>query len=236
MSKTKSSTNRITLVIIGLLGLVLIIIISIGVSYLNRQQKEKACQNDGKIIDKPSGVCREKTISERFDENCFGDMVYVVDGQTITCSEIKKLGLEKAFLDNKIVKHGNKLYERGTTVEIAAGKQVGDYCLSAKDSWSHIGEVRCVVFRYEYLACSNGYCFLDEKKDYKSGFIAFFGRYNMYNWESFSAEYKSGVSNVLVCGQIYSYQGHPEIKVTDVGKQVVKNPTMKDGAYQYSCK
>ena len=58
----------------------------------------------------------------------------------------------------------------------------------------------------------------------------------MYNWNSFSAEYQSRVSNVLVCGQIYSYQGHPEIKIVDVGRQVVKNPIARaNGMYAYKC-
>lgn len=236
MSKAESNLNKVILAIAGVLGLVLIISMSIGVSESNKQLKRSSCQNDGKIYDESTKTCREKTVSEKFNEKCNGSQVYSINKQTFTCSELKGLGLEKAFLDNKIIKHGDKLYERGTNTEIAAGKQVGDYCLSAQDSWSHIGEMRCVVFRYEYLACSNGYCFLDEKKNYTSGFVAFFGKYNMYNWDSFSAEYQSGVSNILVCGQIYSYQGHPEIKIADVGRQVVKNPTIRDGAYAYSCK
>ena len=235
MTKANSSIDKILLVIAGILGVVLIISVSAAISVSNKQLKKSSCENEGKKYVESTDTCRDMTISESFDAKCDSNIVYTISGKTFSCSDFKKMGLENAFLNDKIIKHGDNYYERGTSEEIAAGKQVGDYCLSAQESWSHIGEKRCVVFRYEYLACSNGYCFLDEKKDYNSGFVAFFGRYNMYNWSSFSAEYQSGVYNILVCGQIYTYRGHPEIKITDVGRQVVKNPNMRDGAYAYTC-
>lgn len=115
---------------------------------------------------------------------------------------------------------------------------MGEYCLSASDTWSHIGETRCVVFSYTYMACSNGYCFLDEKQNYTSGFVAFFGQYNMYSWENFVNTYKDK-GPILVCGKIYSYQGHPEIKITNVSKQTILSPqTSYSGnsiVYKYSC-
>lgn len=236
MSKTEPDVGKIILAITSILTLILGAVIIVSVSESNKQQKKNSCQSNGKVYNDTTKVCRDKTLSEIFDEKCTSNTTYTIGGKSYTCSELRKLGLERAFVDNKIVKHGDILYERGTNTEIAAGKQTGDYCLSAQDTWNHIGEMRCVVFKYEYLACKNGYCFLDEKKNYISGFVAFFGRYYMYDWDSFKAEYQSGVSIILVCGQIYSYQGHPEIKVVDVDRQVVKNPVSRDGAYPYSCK
>ena len=230
--------NQKTGVIAGAIAAILAIILIAALAAItvsqNKQTKIAACEKDGRVYDEAQKSCREKTTSEKFAEKCTGSKY--IDGKSYSCAELKRLGLEKAYLNNTIIKHGNTLYERGTSAEIAAGKQLGEYCLSADDAWSHIGEMRCVVFSYTQLSCSNGYCFLNEKKNYKTGFVAFFGKYNMYSWQGFQDEYKSGVSNILVCGQIKLYQGHPEIRITDPSRQVIKNPTKTNGAYAYSCK
>ena len=234
MDDFEQKTGKIAGFIAAILVVVLIIVL-VGITISqNKQTKITACEKEGKVYDEKQKACRTKTTSEKFDEKCCGSKY--IDGKSCTCSELKRLGLEKAYLDNTIIKHGNTLYERGTSAEITAGKQAGEYCLSSSDAWNHIGEMRCVVFSYTQLSCSNGYCFLNEKKDYKTGFVAFFGKYNMYSWQGFQNEYKSGVSNILVCGQIKLYQGHPEIRITDPSRQVIKNPVQSHGAYAYSCK
>lgn len=231
-SESEQHVGKIAgIIALALSALLFLFLLSATISQ-NKQTKITACEKEGKVYDEKQKTCRAKTTSEKFDEKCSGSKY--IGGKSYTCSELKKLGLEKAYLDNTIIKHGNTLYERGTSAEIAAGKQAGEYCLSAADTWQHIGETRCVVFSYEYLACSNGYCFLNEKKNYTSGFTAFFGRYNMYSWENFKNEYY-GAGPILVCGTITTYQGHPQIKITGTN-QVLKKPTMTYGAYNYSCK
>ena len=198
--------------------------------------KTKKCAADGMVYDESTRQCREKTVSERFQEKC--DSGIDMGDKHFSCADIRRVGLEEAYLDNTIVMHGGVIYEAGSSLEVMAGKYYGDYCLSASDTWQHIGEKRCVVFSYEWMACSNGYCFLDEKKDYKSGFVAFFGKYNMYSWDGFVATYKNN-GPVLVCGTIYTYQGHPEIKITDASSQVIIQPNISYSGgvpvYRYSC-
>ena len=185
------------------------------------ENKTKECASQNMVYDSGTKKCREKTVSEEFTAQCTSGAS--VGNVSYTCDQLKREGLEEAFLANALVAHGSKLYEKGTGKDIAAGKQIGDYCLSASDTWNYTGHTKCVVFSYTYLACSNGYCFLDEKKDYDNGFVAFFGKYNMYSWNNFRNTYQ-GKSPILVCGYIYTYNGHPEIKITDASKQVVLSP------------
>ncbi len=200
----------------------------------NKEKKVASCIDSGLIYDDYAKDCRELTVSEKFNIEC-NDSAYVINGKTFTCEKIKELGLEEAFLDKRLTTHGENLYELGTESEIAAGKQSGEYCLSAQESWDHIGEMRCVVFRPEYMACAEGYCFLDEKRDYTTGFVAFFGNRNMYSWDNFQKEYGQDVSEILVCGEIYLYRGYPQIRISNPGKQIVKNPIKRNGAYPYRC-
>lgn len=222
------------IIALALSALLFLFLLSATISQ-NKQTKITACEKEGKVYDEKQKTCRTKTTSEKFDEKCAKDDYLIIDDKLYSCAEIKRLGLEKAYIDNTITKHGDTLYERGTSVEIAAGKQAGKYCLSASDAWDHVGEKRCVVFHYEYMACSGGYCYLDEKKNYTSGFVAFFGQYNMYSWESFRNEYYNA-GPILVCGTITTYQGHPQIKITNPSKQIVKHPIQSYGAYAYTCK
>lgn len=233
MSQSDSNKNPLSALLIGVIGIILIVS---GTSLVSSNSAKK-CESEGKVYDSATGQCRSKTISEMFSEQCTGS-VYINGGILTSCETIKTEGLEEAFLDNRLIVHGNEVYEIGTQSEIEAGKNNGDYCLSASDTWSHIGEKRCVVFNYTYLACSNGYCFLDEKQDYKNGFVVFFGKYNMYNWNSFSSTYMNG-GPILVCGQIYLYDGHPEIKITNVAAQTRLFPQASMSGstlvYRYSC-
>lgn len=236
MSQTNTSKNSLMALLVGAVCVVVMVLGGMLVMNNSASNKTKECESIGKKYDEDRKQCREKTISERFSEECSSGID--VGGKHFACSDIRRSNLEKAYLDNTIVKHGDYIYEAGSSMEIAAGKNNGEYCLSASDSWLHIGETRCVVFSYEYMACSNGYCFLDEKQNYTSGFVAFFGKYNMYSWNNFRATYYNK-SPVLVCGAIYSYQGHPEIKITNVSSQVVIQPTVSYSGgvavYRYSC-
>ena len=232
MSQNNTSKNSLMALFVGAICVVLIIA---GISLISGNSANK-CETEGKIYDKTTRQCRAKTNTELFSEKCTGNIT--IGSKTASCSDIKRQGLEKAFLNNTLIWHGDKLYELGTSSEITAGKNAGDYCLSTSDAWAHIGERHCVILNYTYLACSNGYCFLDEKQDYKNGFVAFFGVYNMYNWNSFTATY-NGKGPILVCGQIYSYEGHPEIKITDVASQTRLSPQASISGntivYKYSC-
>lgn len=224
---------------IAILLIVATIIFICSVAFFMRAQYvanvKTECKNNDQIFVEDTTSCRDKTVSEKFDEKC-NDGTYV-GGKWFSCSEIKSYDLEQAYLTNSLITHGGELYEVGTSVEIFAGKYSKDYCLSASDTWLYIGEKRCVVFSYAYMSCSNGYCFLDEKQDYNNGFVAFFGRYRMYTWDSFKATFY-GKGPILVCGTIYKYNGHPEIKITSTSQFLLSpNPT-KDGAsvvYRYTC-
>lgn len=223
-------------VVVVVIAIALLSVIFSTINTTQRNNKRKECTSNNQVYVESSNTCRDKTVSEKFNEQCTEGIT--INGTKYTCADIKKANLEKAYLNNSIIKHGNSIYEKGTNAEIQAGKEVGDYCLSASDAWSHIGEKRCVVFSYTYLACSNGYCFLDEKENYNNGFVAFFGRYNMYSWNNFVATYK-GKGPILVCGTIYSYNGHPEIKITNVSSQTVLSPQASlsgsTTVYRYSC-
>ena len=241
MSNTKrqtSSKHNALIAVVVLCGVFFLIAALANILQSNSiKGKTEKCAQNGQVLDDKTGTCREKTVVEKFSEKCSG--TYTYGDKSYTCSQIKSAGLEKAFINNAIIAHGASIYEKGSISEISAGKEVGDYCLSAADAWLHIGEKRCVVFSYSYMACSNGYCFLDEKKDYTNGFVAFFGSYRMYSWDDFVATYKDR-GPVLVCGTIYSYEGHPEIKITNVQNQVVlepvKNYSGSSIVYNYSCK
>lgn len=236
-SKKDKSDNNISLMVI--LGLSVVLMIGSLVFYHNQRKAsvERECLENDKVFVEDAVECREKTISEKFAEQCMAYGVSVGNGR-FSCSDVKEANLESAYLKNALVVHGGKLYEEGTYEEVAAGKKAGDYCLSADDAWYHIGEKRCVVFQYTYLACSKGYCFLDEKKDYNNGFVAFFGKYMMYSWNSFRSTYYNK-GPILVCGNIYKYRGHPEIKITNVSRQTLLSPESTlvgpYEVYEYSC-
>lgn len=86
--------------------------------------------------------------------------------------------------------------------DVKNGKQNGTVCLSAAESWSNIGKTTCVVFHPEYFYRTGyGYLFLNEKEDYKNGFVAFFAYRNMLSWNDFLARYRT-IDNVAVYGTI----------------------------------
>ena len=172
---------------------------------------------------------------EKFAEKCINSKT--INGKSYSCAYLKKQGLERAFVNNNIIVHGGIPYEGGTDAEVVAGKNSGDYCLGASETWNHYGEKRCVFLRYRYLACSNGYCFLNQRIDYKKGFVAFFGKYNMYTWSSFKKTFMNH-NTIVVCGTIKKYQGHPEIAIYGKSQFVIDPIPSYRGThtvYQYSC-
>ncbi len=212
-----------------------VIIFVFAIATLTNSIHEKAvkdCNDSGKIWDKTIDKCREKNISEKFYEKCDVNIPYNWKGLTYYCKDLVSWGLKEAFVnDRPLIRHGDQLYELGSETEIAKAKELGKACLSASESWYHIGEKRCVVFRPTRLTCK-GYCWLNEKKDYNNGFVAFFARWNMISWSDFENRYYS--KNVLVCGDIITYNGHPEIKVYNVNATAT-SPSMSNGAYRYTC-
>lgn len=231
---TESNNSKAPIAIISIVIAFLLFIMIGTTSAIQGENAKKECTSSGKVWVESSKTCREKTTSEKFDEKCSTGIE--IDGTKYSCADIKRAGLEKAYVENKtIIKHGNSIYEEGTSTEISAGKMVGDYCLSASDTWSHIGETRCVVFYPQYFARSGYNFFIDEKENYKTGFVIYM--YGNYSWDDFLATYKDK-GEILVCGQITSYQGHPQIKANPSNILVSPNKTMRGGTvvYNYRCK
>ena len=230
----KQSDSKGSITVFAIVAtIVLFLMISIT-NAINQENAKRECIASGKVYIESTKTCREKTVSEKFDEKCTTGIE--IDGKKYSCSDIKRADLEKAYVENKtIIKHGDSIYEAGTSEEISAGKQVGDYCLSASDAWTHIGEVRCVVFLPQYFARSGYNFFIDEKENYKTGFVIYM--YGNYNWNDFLATFKDK-GELLVCGQITSYQGHPQIKTTPDKILVSPTKTMRGSTvvYNYSCK
>lgn len=215
----KKSQSSATVVVVAILAAVLLIF---GGSYLGARLK---CEGaDGVFGEKTLFSCRDMTILELFDKKCTNPVI--VGEKSFTCKDVANRGLQEAYLNNdkKLTIHKNMLYELGTAEENEAGKNAGDYCLMAIDTWSHIGEKRCVALNYKWIACASGHCYLDEKKDYENGFVAYFP--TNYSWDSFYGAFKNQSGPILICGVIQNYQGHPQITVSDPSSQIVRNPTI----------
>jgi len=231
---TDSDNGKSPIIAILVVVAFLFLIMIGATSAIQGENAKKECKSSGKVWVESSKTCREKTTSEKFDEECTTGIE--VGGKKYSCADIKRAGLEKAYIENKtIIKHGDSIYEEGASAEISAGKMVGDYCLSALDAWSHIGETRCVVFTPGYFARSGYNFFIDEKENYKTGFVIYM--YGNYNWDDFLATYKDK-GEILVCGQITSYQGHPQIKANPSNILVSPEKTMRGGVavYRYNCR
>ncbi|MBR3414774.1 hypothetical protein IKG73_02010 [Candidatus Saccharibacteria bacterium] len=105
------------------------------------------------------------------------------------------------------------------TQEIRQKKANGELCLSSADAWSYAGSGKnyCVVFHPEYFYHTGyGMMFINEKKDYKKGFVAPLMKYYMISWEDLLANYR--VDKIAVTGELVWYEGHPEIKVYDLSQ------------------
>lgn len=168
-------------------------------------------------------LCRDKTIDEQFAERCTKGYTEGIfdDAKHFSCEEIAARGLKRAYIESGLKAHGNNVYEKGSDEEIGAGKKSLDYCIDANESWDYINKKTCVILRYTYMACVSGHCYLDEKENYKSGFVAFFPQ--RYSWESFRDAFY-GKGQVKVCGLIESYDGHPQITINYPQWQIGFNP------------
>lgn len=232
MENKKSNSRNLMPILIIAVAFFFFVALPIYASSVAKNNAKKSCESENKVYVESSNTCRDKTTSERFDDECITGVT--VGSTHYSCSEIRQADLESAYLKNAIVKHGDALYEMGTYQEVNAGKNAGDYCLSAADTWSHVGEVRCVVFYPTYFANSGRNFFIDEKKDYQNGFVIYM--YGNYNWNDFLAAYKDK-GEILVCGTITTYQGHPQIKATP--QNILTSPTgTARGSYtvyQYTC-
>lgn len=88
-------------------------------------------------------------------------------------------------------------------------------CLTANETWNHIGETKCVEFFVgSPYQSSKGNVFLNEKKDYKTGFTVYIPASSV---KSFVGNPISlyGYKTIRVTGLLRMYQGHPEIIVND---------------------
>jgi len=84
--------------------------------------------------------------------------------------------------------------------------------IPANEAWEHIGEIRTVEY---YVAnpyrSGKGNVFLNEKKDYKTGFTTVIFAVSVNNFGDPIALY--GYKTVRTTGLIKMYHGHPEIIV-----------------------
>jgi len=151
-------------------------------------------------------------VFNEFESKC-KEPLHFSDGMSFSCKEIKDANLTDAYLNKKIVKHGRTLYEIGTQSEVKAGKDNGYYCLNAGETWDHIGELRCVVFKYSSLGQSGNNFFVNEKSDYRSGFTYYLPDGQYSSWENFSMRYdiRNPEHKLMICGVITQYEGRPQI-------------------------
>lgn len=104
-------------------------------------------------------------------------------------------------------------------IEIRRKKENGELCISSSESWLRAGKGKtyCVAFHPGYFYRTRyGNLFIDEKQDYKNGFVAPLMYRNMIGWDEFLARYR--VNMIAVTGELVWYEGHPEIKVYDLSQ------------------
>ena len=77
-------------------------------------------------------------------------------------------------------------------VSVSQTKTSETKCLTATETWNNIGKYACVMFYPEKFARSGDYFFIDEKDDYKKGFVVFIGKKGLITWDNFIARYKVG--------------------------------------------
>ena len=133
----------------------------------------------------------------------------------LTCYTLKKLGFacgDELDTGDDVIFFNKKSeqLERINKQQLDDKKATGEVCYSAEDAWAQIGEDACVSFRVSMVGDSNGLIFLDEKKDYRSGFVAVL-KGNFINYDE--AKNKFLGNEIFVEGSIVRYEGHPEIDV-----------------------
>lgn len=158
------------------------------------------------------------SLSTKKPSDCKTDEVY--NSSTKQC----RAKTEQEINDEKLAK---------LEKEVTDGKQNGTICLTAEESWRNVGKTTCVVFYPEYFyRSSGGYLFIDEKENYRSGFVTFFAYQNMVSWDDFIARYKTG-SKISVYGTIVEYEGHPEIKIYSLSQ--ITKPQLVNCETSYGC-
>ena len=171
------------------IGIVAVIVVLVGVFALISKTQEPSDCSTSQVYDYSSKHCRAKTEKEIQQE--------------------KEAAQKKAEAERKA-----KLAQ-----EIRQKKERGELCLSSTDAWLYAGSGRtyCVVFHPGYFyRTSYGMLFIDEKEDYRNGFVAPLMYRNMLSWDEFLARYK--VNRIAVTGELVWYEGHPEIKVYDLSQ------------------
>lgn len=164
-------------------------------------------------------------LAEQKESDCTSSQKY--DAQTKHCKEKTK---EEKEADQKAKAETDRKAKLEN--EAKAGKSNGTVCLTTTEARSHINENACVVYYPTLLSRSGeGYLFLDENENYKTGFVAFFAHRNMLSWDDFRARY--GNRQVVVSGVITMYEGHPQIKVTSLDQ--VTEPKLLNCETSYGC-
>lgn len=171
------------------IGIIAVIVVLVGLFVLmTKPQKPSDCSSS-QSYDYSSKHCRAKTDSEIRQEK-----------------EIEQKKLET---------------ERKTRLaqEIRRKKINGELCLSSKDAWLYAGSGKnyCVVFHPGWFYNTGyGLMFINEKEDYRNGFVAPLMKYYMISWDELLAKYQ--VDKIAVTGELVWYEGHPEIKIYDLSQ------------------
>lgn len=97
-------------------------------------------------------------------------------------------------------------------------KMNGELCISSVEAWFYAGSGNyCVVFHPGWFYDTGyGLMFINEKRNYKDGFVAPLMKYYMISWEELLARYR--IDKIAVTGELVWYDGHPEIKVYDLSQ------------------
>lgn len=108
--------------------------------------------------------------------------------------------------------------QQATPTPVVKGAQV----ISAQEAWSHVGEIKTVEY---YVAnpyqSSKGNVFLNEKRDYKTGFTTVIFANSAGRFGNPISLY--GYKTIRTTGLIKMYQGHPEIIADDPSQvEIVK--------------
>jgi DNA/RNA endonuclease YhcR with UshA esterase domain len=105
--------------------------------------------------------------------------------------------------------------------QITQPTQTQNKCLTAQETWTHIGETTCVEFTVESpYQSSKGNVFLNEKQNYKTGFTVFIPSASVRNFNGNPVSLY-GYKTIRVTGLLRTYQGHPEIIVNSPSQIVV---------------
>ena len=171
------------------IGIVVVIIALVGLFILIPKTQDSSDCSSSQTYDYSSKRCRAKTDSEIKQE--------------------KEAAQKKAEADRKA-----KLAQ-----EIRLKKANGELCLSSTDAWLYAdsGKSYCVVFHPSYFYHTGyGLMFINEKEDYRNGFVAPLMKYYMISWDERVARYR--VDKIAVTGELVWYEGHPEIKVYDLSQ------------------